>query len=151
GRFCIYTTNITEAGILLQFNNLWVPLPGRKGDDLRYENQAAQLGVARGGWSWGAQFGDLNNDGLVDLFLNNGYISADRDRAYWFDYSQIAGAHKAIIEDAKNWPALKGRSLAGYQKKCVLLNKDGRFDDVCGAVGVTDTSDGRAVVLADLW
>ena len=46
---------------------------------------------------------------------------------------------------------MKGRSLAGYQHKCVWLNRGGKFDDVCQAVGVTDTYDGRAVVLVDLW
>jgi len=151
GRFAIYTTNITEPGVLLQWNNLWVPDPGRTGDDLHYMNQAESLGVARGGWSWGAQFGDLNNDGLVDLFLNNGYISADRRATYWFDYSQIAGAHTTIISDAAAWPKMKGRSLGGYQPKCVWLNRNGKFDDICQAVGVRDTYDGRAVVLVDLW
>jgi hypothetical protein len=151
GRFAICTTNISEPGILLQGNNLWVPESDRGGDELRYVNQAASLGVELGGWSWGAQFGDLNNDGLVDLFLTNGYVSADRNASYWYDYSLIAGANKAIIADAKNWPAMKGRSLAGYQPKCVWLNRGGRFDDVGRAVGVTDTWDGRAVALADLW
>ena len=34
------------------------------------------MDVDRGGWSWGAKFGDLNNDGRLDLYLLNGYISA---------------------------------------------------------------------------
>jgi hypothetical protein len=151
GRFAIYITNISEPGVLLQGNNLWVPESERGGDELRYMNQAGSLGVELGGWSWGAQFGDLNNDGLVDLFLTNGYISADRNANYWYDYSLIAGANTAIISDAKNWPAMKGRSLGGYQQKCVWLNRGGKFDDVCRAVGVADTSDGRAVALVDLW
>jgi hypothetical protein len=152
GRFAIYTCNITEPGILLQWNNLWVPEPGAAGDKLRYENLAQSLGVARGGWSWGAQFGDLNNDGKIDLFLTNGYISADRNATYWFDYSQIAGALKVVIEDARNWPDMKGRSLGGYQPKCVWLNKGGKFVDVCAAVGLKDDLyDGRAVVMVDLW
>src|SRR5207244_495879 len=35
GRFCVYTTNITEPGLLPQWNNLWVPERGRTGDKLR--------------------------------------------------------------------------------------------------------------------
>ena len=38
------------------------------------------MGVELGGWSFGAQFGDLNNDGTLDLFLTNGYVSLDRRR-----------------------------------------------------------------------
>jgi hypothetical protein len=152
GRFAIYTTNITQPGALLQWNNLWVPQrTGPGSSEHRFVNLAESLGVARGGWSWGAQFGDLNNDGRLDLFLTNGYISADRSANYWYDYSLIAGANSGIIGDAANWPDMKGRSLAGYQHKCVWLNRGGKFVDVAQAVGVTDTWDGRAVALADLW
>lgn len=152
GRFCLYISNITEAeGKLLQGNNLWVPRARSATEELAYMNQAAELGVEHGGWSWGAQFGDLNNDGRLDLVLTKGYVSADRNNSYWYEYSRIAGANTAIISDAANWPAMNGRSLAGFEQKCVWLNKGGRFDDVAQAVGVTDTFDGRAIVLADLW
>jgi enediyne biosynthesis protein E4 len=151
GQFCIYTTNITEPGVLLQWNNLWVPEPGATGDRLTYRNMAEELGVSRGGWSWGAQFGDLNNDGWQDLVLTNGYISADKRRSYWFPYSRIAGAHKSIISDANNWPAMKGASLAGHQQHCLWLNRRGKFIDVAQALGFRDRHDGRAVALVDLW
>ena len=39
------TKFITEPGVLLQWNNLWVPEPGRTGDQLRYENLADSLGL----------------------------------------------------------------------------------------------------------
>ena len=105
-----------------------------------------------GGWSFGAQFGDLNNDGTLDLFLTNGYISLDRNRSYWYDFSKVAGGNSSIISDARNWPPFDGRSLSGYQTKRVWLNDgQGKFLDVAPAVGVTDTHDGRAVAFADLW
>jgi hypothetical protein len=152
GQFAIYVTNISEEGILLQGNNLWVPKPGTAGEDLKYDNLARAMGVELGGWSFGAQFGDLNNDGSLDLYLTNGYISADRDRNYWYDFSKVAGGNTSIISDAKNWPPMEGRSLSGYQQKRVWLNDGaGRFFDVAQVVGVTDIYDGRAVALADLW
>src|SRR3984893_1448719 len=152
GRYSVYVSNISEEGILIQGNNLWVPKEETSGDALQYENLARDLGVEIGGWSFGAQFGDLNNDGTLDLYLTNGYVSLDHDRSYWYDFSKIAGGHSAIINDAKNWPAMEGRSLSGYQTKHVWLNDgSGKFVDVAQAVGVTDTYDGRAVALADLW
>jgi enediyne biosynthesis protein E4 len=152
GQFAIYVTNISEAGVLLQGNNLWVPKAGTAGEHLTYENLARAMGVELGGWSFGAQFGDLNNDGHLDLYLTNGYISADRERSYWYDFSKVAGGNTAIIADAQNWPAMAGRSLSGYQQKHVWLNDGaGQFFDVAQVVGVTDTYDGRAVALADLW
>ena len=152
GRYSVYVSNISEEGVLIQGNNLWVPKDGATGDALKFENLARDLGVELGGWSFGAQFGDLNNDGTLDLYLTNGYVSLDRNRSYWYDFSHVAGGNSTIIGDAKNWPAMDNRSLSGYQQKRVWLNDGaGRFVDVAQAVGVTDTYDGRAVAFADLW
>jgi hypothetical protein len=152
GQFAIYVTNISEKGILLQGNNLWVPRAGAAGEDLTYDNLAREMGVELGGWSFGAQFGDLNNDGSLDLYLTNGFVSAARDRSYWYDFAKVAGGNTAIIADAQHWPPMEGRSLSGYQPKHVWLNDGaGQFFDVAQTVGVTDTYDGRAVALADLW
>jgi hypothetical protein len=152
GQYAVYVSNISEDGVLIQGNNLWVPKGGTSGNSLHYENLARDMGVELGGWSFGAQFGDLNNDGTLDLFLTNGYVSLDRNRSYWYDFSKVAGGNSSIISDAKNWPAMEGRSLSGYQHKDVWLNDGaGKFLDVAQSVGVTDTHDGRSVALVDLW
>jgi len=150
GRLSIYKTNISEPGVLVQANDLWVPKKSASGK-IEYEDLASSVGVDLGGWSWGAQFGDLNNDGALDLYLANGYVSAGERTSYWYDFAQIAVGHSAIIGDASNWPPMKGRSLSGYQRKRVWLNDGlGRFTDVAQIVGATDVYDGRAVALADL-
>jgi hypothetical protein len=152
GKYAVYVSNISEDGVLIQGNNLWVPKEGAHRDDLRYENLARDMGVELGGWSFGAQFGDLNNDGTLDLYLTNGYVSLDKNKSYWYDFAKVAGGNSAIIGDAKDWPAMDGRSLSGYQQKRVWLNDGaGKFIDVAQAVGVRDVYDGRAVALADLW
>jgi len=152
GKFSIYVSNISENGVLIQGNNLWVPKEGTSGTNIKYENLARDMGVELGGWSFGAQFGDLNNDGNLDLYLTNGYVSLARNRSYWYDFSKVAGGNSSIIGDAKNWPAMDGRSLSGYQQKKVWINDGaGRFENVAQAVGATDTYDGRSVALADLW
>ena len=152
GRYSIYVSNISEEGILIQGNNLWVPREGTSGDSLKYDNLARAMDVEIGGWSFGAQFGDLNNDGTLDLYLVNGYVSADRNQNYWYDFSKIAGGNSTIISDAAHWPAMGGRSLSGYQQKKVWLNDGaGKFVDVAQAVGANDVFDGRAVALVDLW
>ena len=151
GRFAIYISNISEAGVLIQGNNMWVP-DDKDGKGPRFQNLATVLGVEYGGWSYGAQFGDLNNDGALDLYLVNGYVSDTPDTDYWYDLTKVAGGHKAIISDAENWPAMDGRSLSGFQPSRVWLNDGwGSFRDIARAVGAADTYDGRAVALVDLW
>jgi hypothetical protein len=150
GRFAIYVSNISEEGILLQGNNLWVP-SGPPGGAPKYENLARAMGVDLGGWSFGAQFADLNNDGFLDLYLVNGYVSASKNDSYWYDFSKIAGGNQIVISDARNWPAMGGRSLGGYQQKKVWMSDGaGRFLDVAQMVGATDRYDGRSVAVADL-
>ncbi|HEV2881320.1 MAG TPA: CRTAC1 family protein [Pyrinomonadaceae bacterium] len=152
GKFAIYVSNISEEGVLIQGNNLWIPKEGARGDALQYENMARDMGVELGGWSFGAQFGDLNNDGRLDLYLTNGYVSADKGTNYWYDFSKVAGGNTRIISDAANWPPMNGRSLSGFQQKRVWLNDGaGRFNEVAQVVGATDTYDGRSVALVDLW
>ena len=152
GKYAVYVSNISEDGVLIQGNNLWVPKESSRGAAVQYENMARDLGVELGGWSFGAQFGDLNNDGTLDLFLTNGYVSLDRSRSYWYDFAKVAGGNSTIISDADHWPAIDGRSHSGYQQKHVWLNDGaGKFVDVAQAVGVADTHDGRAVALADLF
>jgi hypothetical protein len=150
GRFGIYVSNISEEGVLVQGNNLWMPRTGTSGANIQYDNMATAMGVDLGGWSFGAQFGDLNNDGFLDLYEVNGNVSLDRNRSYWYDYSKVAGGNQAIISDAANWPPLDGRSLSGYQQKRVWINDGaGQFKEVAQLVGVTDVYDGRSIALGD--
>ncbi len=150
GQFGIYVSNISEEGILVQGNNLWMPQLDAASHRVKYQNMANAMGVELGGWSFGGQFGDLNNDGHLDLYLVNGNVSLARDHNYWYDYSKVAGGNRTIISDAANWPPLKGRSLSGYQQKHVWLNDGaGQFSEVAQQVGVRDVYDGRAVALAD--
>ncbi len=76
GRLDVFVTNISERGYLFQNNNLRLNRLDARGGD--FEN-VADGAVADAGWAWGAQFGDLNNDGANELFVANGFISADQE------------------------------------------------------------------------
>jgi hypothetical protein len=147
GRLDAFVTNISARGYLFQNNNLRVnEMPDRH----RFRN-VAEGAVADAGWAWGAQFGDLNNDGANELFVANGFISADRDRSYWYAMSKIAGANGALFEDAATWPPFGAASLSGYERSRVYLNRGvAGWVDVAARVGASDLYDGRAVAMADL-
>lgn len=152
GKIGIYNTTITENGILLQDNNYWYPESGSTSPYPHYVNMAKLAGIDNAGWSYGAQFGDLDNDGYQDLYVANGFISGKKNTSYWYDYSKITSGNKAIIEDARNWPDMKGKSQSGYEHDKVWLNRgDGTFEDISNMIMPDVTYDGRAVAMADLW
>lgn len=41
-----------------------------------YQNAARQRGLDATGWTWSAKFGDLDSDGLLDLYAVNGFIES---------------------------------------------------------------------------
>jgi len=149
-RMAVYVTNISKRGYLFQGNNLRVNF-------LDTDGRMMQIGegpTADCGWAWGAQFGDLDNDGWEDLIVVNGFISASENRDYWYQMSKIGLATGDVVADAAQWPAIEDCSLSGYERTRVLLNagrKGGHFREVGAAVGITDRYDGRAVALADLF
>jgi len=147
GRLDAFVTNISERGYLFQNNNLRL---NQMSEARRFRN-VAEGEIADAGWAWGAQFGDFNNDGANELFVANGFISADRQKNYWYSMSKIAGANARFFEDAATWPPFGNASLSGYERSRVYLNRGvAGWMDVAKKVGVTDEYDGRAVALADL-
>jgi hypothetical protein len=146
GRLGVYVTNISKSGYLFQGNNLRINRLADRG----WLQNVAEGTVADCGWAWGAQFGDLDNDGRQDLYVVNGFVSASQDRDYWYGMSKIAGAAGELAEDARQWPPMEDRSLSGYECSRVLVNQGhGRFVDAAGSVGANDLFDGRAVAFAD--
>ena len=148
GRADVYVTNISKRGYLFQGNNLRRNLIAENGRMINI----AEGEIADAGWAWGAQFGDLNNDGFVDLFVTNGFVSADPEKDYWYEMSRVAMGNNNIFQDVRNWAPMGDQSLSGYERSRLYLNDGaGRFYDVAEAVGVIDRYDGRGVALADLF
>jgi hypothetical protein len=152
GEYSIYITNISEAGVLMQGNNLWVPRSRGDEEVPEFRNLASNLGVEVGDWAYSGQFLDFNNDGNQDLYIANGYVSAEPNTDYWYDYTKVVGGNRAIIIDAKNWPAMNNRTFSGYQANKLWLNDGaGRFQEVAHNVGAALRMDSRSVAYADFF
>ena len=45
--------------------------------DGKFHDRSVELGITLGRWAWGSLFADINNDGWEDLYVTNGFITAD--------------------------------------------------------------------------
>ncbi|MEX0647918.1 MAG: CRTAC1 family protein [Balneolaceae bacterium] len=152
GELSIYITNISEAGVLMQGNNLWVPSRRANGEIPRYRNVAGNMGVEIGEWGYGGKFVDFNNDGNIDIYVANGYVSDEPGTDYWYDYAKVVGGNRSIIMDAGNWPAMNNRTFSGYQTNKIWLNDGaGRFREVARVTGGALNLDSRSVAYADFF
>jgi len=138
-----YVTNITEP-FLRECNMLW-----RNNGNFTFTDVSVSTGTCDTGWGWGAKFIDYDNDGWLDLYVANGFISAGKE-----DYIDILMPiildSDVDLSDTKNWPPLGARSFSGYERKKLFRNGGHHgFTDVAREEGVDSDRDGRGVIVAD--
>ena len=95
----------------------------RNSGDGTFEDATDAAGVRDGNWGWGASFGDLDNDGDLDLYHVLGWPSVQE--------STVPGKFN-------NKPARLFENLG-----------DGTFVDVAASSGADDRGQGRGVILFD--
>ena len=143
GLLDIFVTNITDE-YMREGNFLW-----RNNGDLTFTDVAREMGAYDTGWGWGARFFDYDNDGWLDLYVTNGWVSAGPE-SYVPDIFQLIVRPGVDLADVRNWPPMGGKSLSGFEKKKLLHNLGGHaFVDEAARHGVASTDDGRGVAVAD--
>jgi hypothetical protein len=94
GRLALFTTDMNPGDLSPSVLANWLPVISKleekhgpsdpqimanvlqiQDGDGRWRNEAAQRGVDATGWSWSGKFGDLDNDGFLDLYVVNGMIA----------------------------------------------------------------------------
>ena len=143
GLLDIYVTNITDD-YMREGNFLW-----HNNGNLTFSDVSRETNSFETGWGWGAKFFDYDNDGWLDLYVTNGWVSAGKD-SYVPDIFNMVTKPGIDFADARNWPPMGDKSLSGYEKKKLFHNEHGTlFKDQAGVHGVDSVRDGRGVAIAD--
>ncbi len=111
-------TDVEKAGHGGTGNRLY-----RNDTGMAFSDVAGVANVREGGWGWAASFGDLDNDGDLDLYHVNGWVQDERE---------------GDPEEFNDQPAVLFENLGA-----------GAFDEVAKAAGAADTGQGRGVILFD--
>ncbi len=97
----------------------------------RFQDVAVEHGVDATGWSWSAKFGDLNNDGFLDLYVVNGMIAAEL--FHHLPGDELVEANQALrnLGDGTFAPSPEwglGSTASGRGMSMGDLNNDGQLD-----------------------
>jgi hypothetical protein len=143
GLLDIYVTNITDD-YMREGNFLW-----KNNGNLTFTDVSRETGTYDTGWGWGAKFFDYDNDGWLDLYVTNGWVSAGPE-SYVPDIFEMIIKPGLDLADARNWPPMGTKSLSGYEKKRLFHNERGHaFTDQAPKYGLDSTRDGRGIAVAD--
>ena len=142
GLIDIYITNMTEP-YLSECNMLW-----RNNGDETFSDVAMEMHACDTKWGWGAKFVDVNNDGLLDIYAANGFVSAG-NRDYMETLLDFVLGDEGDITDASRWPEMGDSSMAGYERNVLLMQTSHGFVPVGAQAGVDSILDGRGVAIAD--
>jgi hypothetical protein len=147
GHLDIYVTNITEPWFR-ECNMFWINMGNGT-----FANVAADNGTCDSGWGWAGKFFDFDNDGLLDLYVADGFISGSKedyvqDVGRW--QSKLANQPGGEIIDASGWPGVNGKTFCGYERNRLFQNLGNEtFKDVAKEMGVDLIYDSRGVALID--
>jgi hypothetical protein len=145
GLFDVFVTNITDE-YMKEGNFLWKNL-----GELRFTDVSRETGTHATGWGWAGKFFDYDNDGWLDLYVVNGWVSqsADPKDNYVLDIFKVIVDPSIDLADARNWPPMGKKTLSGFQRNSLFHNLGGTFKDEAKRHGVDSIEDARGVALAD--
>jgi hypothetical protein len=148
GRLDIFVTNITDD-YMREGNFLWHNNGVGADGQVTFTDVARETGTYETGWGWAGKFLDYDNDGWLDLYVVDGWVSAGPE-SYVPDIFEMAIKPGLDMADARNWPPMGKKSLSGYERKRLFHNEGGQhFRDEAARHGLDSRRDGRGIAVAD--
>lgn len=150
GRIDLYVSNIYKPPFYRSFNLLW-----KKKLDNTYENVSNQVGTAQCGFSWGSKFADLDNDGQSDLMVVNGrnrsrgMTKPAQGSSMWYERVEVSQIPKILRKFYRPKEYHNGRYISAFERKCLFMQRDGKFYDVADQAGFNDREENRGISLID--
>lgn len=143
GLFDLFVTNITDE-YMREGNFLW-----QNNGDGTFSDVSRETGTFDTGWGWAGKFFDFDNDGWLDLFTVNGWVSGGKAN-YVVDIFELIVQPNVDLSDATNWPPMGDKTLSGYQENFLFHNQGGMlFKNEAALHQVNSKLDGRGVGIAD--
>jgi hypothetical protein len=137
-----YVTNMTEP-YLQECNMLW-----RNNGNETFSDVSVETRTCDTKWGWGAKFLDVDNDGRLDIYAANGFISAG-DHDYMEVLLDFVFDDKVDVTDVSGWPMMGDASMGGYEKNVLFYQTQSGFISIGKEAGVDSVRDGRGVAIAD--
>lgn len=122
----------------------------------RFQEAAALVGLASTDWTWSVKFGDLDNDGRVDLFVTNGSANHSFDPDLTRRLREVSERQTRermadpVARAEEQWQLY--RELGVRHEANLAFRNDGdlHFENVSAAWGLDAERMGMGAVLADL-
>ena len=150
----VYVTNITDE-YMREGNFLWRnDALGAADGGPSFTDLAAETGTRDTGWGWGAKLFDADNDGWLDLYALNGWVSAGPESYVPDVFAMILRVMEekgGDFSDARDWPPMRDKSLSGFQRNRFFRSAGGAlFVEEAARHGLDSVRDGRGLAVADL-
>ena len=114
----------------------------------RFMDISPESSTYDGGWGWGGKFLDYDNDGDLDLFTVNGFVSAG-EGSYWYDlasWTVSVRSSRPTRAAGRRWATGRSRATSTFR----FFRNDGLRDlhgELRREVGVDSDRDGRGVAV----
>ena len=130
-----------KEGYLMQYNRNMLHASSPSG---RYQDVGQLAGVDATEWSWSVLFADMDNDGLTDIAITNGYPRDITDMDFTAYNSGVGRMMRSHADLLKKIPVVKVRNYMFRQESQL------QFEDMSEAWGITTPSFSNGAVTVDL-